>query len=49
MIITEEEEKNIREIANDINEKAFYGKILKKVKKESSKRENKENYEDLEF
>ena len=45
MIITEEDEKFIRDIANDINEKAFYGKILNKVKRESSRRENKENQE----
>ena len=49
MLITEEDEKFIRDIANDINEKAFYGKILKKVKNESSRRENKENLEDREF
>ena len=42
-MITEEDEKYIKEIAQDINEKAFYGKILSKLKKESSKRENKEN------
>jgi hypothetical protein len=28
-LITEEEEEEIRNIASDINEKAFYGKILK--------------------
>lgn len=49
MVITEEDEKYIREIANDINEKAFYGKILKKVKKISSRRENKENNGESEF
>ena len=41
-LITEEEEQEIRHIASDINEKAFYGKILKtkaalKVDKEFSK------------
>ena len=28
-MITEEEESEIRQVASDINEKAFYGKILK--------------------
>jgi hypothetical protein len=28
-LITEEEEQEIRQVASDINEKAFYGKILK--------------------
>ena len=28
-LITEEEESEIRQVASDINEKAFYGKILK--------------------
>jgi len=28
-LITEEEEHDIRQIASDINEKAFYGKILR--------------------
>lgn len=41
-MITEEDEKNIRDIANDINEKAFYGKLLKRVKKESE-RQNTES------
>ena len=28
-LITEEEERDLRQVASDINEKAFYGKILK--------------------
>ena len=28
-LMTEEEEQEIRQVASDINEKAFYGKILK--------------------
>ena len=28
-MITEEEEQEIRQVASDINEKAFYGKILR--------------------
>ena len=28
-LITEEEEQEIRQVASDINEKAFYGKILR--------------------
>jgi hypothetical protein len=28
-LITEEEEEEIRQVASDINEKAFYGKILR--------------------
>lgn len=28
-LITEEEEQEIRQVASDINEKAFYGKVLK--------------------
>ena len=28
-LITEEEEQEIRQVASDINEKAFYGKLLK--------------------
>lgn len=28
-LMTEEEEHEVRQIASDINEKAFYGKILK--------------------
>lgn len=28
-LITEEEEQEIRQVAADINEKAFYGKVLK--------------------
>ena len=28
-LITEEEEHEIRQVASDINEKAFYGKLLK--------------------
>ena len=30
VLITEEEERQIKEIASDINEGAFYGKLLKK-------------------
>jgi len=28
-LITEEEEQEIRQVASDINEKAFYGKVLR--------------------
>ena len=28
-LITEEEEQEIRQVASDINEKAFYGKVMK--------------------
>jgi hypothetical protein len=31
-MVTEEEEREIREVASDINERAFYGKILKTKK-----------------
>jgi hypothetical protein len=31
-MVTEEEERDIREVASDINERAFYGKILKTKK-----------------
>jgi serine/threonine protein kinase len=30
-LITSEDQKMIKEVASDINEKAFYGKILKKT------------------
>ena len=31
-LITEDDESEIRQVASDINEKAFYGKILKTKK-----------------
>lgn len=30
-MITQEDEKMIKEVVSDINEKAFYGKLLKKT------------------
>lgn len=30
-MITHEEERQIREVVSDINEKAFYGKLLRKA------------------
>jgi hypothetical protein len=32
IMITQEDQRMIKEVASDINEKAFYGKILKKQK-----------------
>lgn len=32
ILITEEDERKIKEIASDINEKAFYGKIIQNKK-----------------
>jgi hypothetical protein len=32
LLITQEDQRLIREVASDINEKAFYGKLLKKQK-----------------
>lgn len=32
ILITEEDSRQIKEMVSDINEKAFYGKLLKKTK-----------------
>ncbi len=32
IMITEEEEQQIKEVVSDLNHKAFYGKIMKKTK-----------------
>jgi len=32
IIMTEEDERKIKEVVSDLNEKAFYGKIMKKSK-----------------
>ena len=49
-LITEEEEHEIRQVASDINERAFYGKLLnnKKTPKPNSKNNRQgENPDDL--
>ena len=40
ILITQEDELLIKEIASDINEKAFYGKMLKKKKAKKNKKNN---------
>lgn len=40
-LITEEDESEIRQVASDINERAFYGKVLKTKKLINENKSNK--------
>ena len=46
-MITEEEEQEIRQVASDINEKAFYGKVLRA--KQMIQDPSTQNKEDKQF
>lgn len=49
-LITEEEEQEIRQVASDINERAFYGKLLNNSKytpKPNQTRQQTENSDDF--